>query len=426
MTGPYNYFDPLWQVLNDAGVVVTFHVSEANFMHPVIREWGELPLQSRKSGQTAWQWMFAYSEIPVMMTLASFIYWNFFERFPNIKMASVENGAEWLPRFLYKMDKMRGMARSGFWPMGQLKERPSTIFKRHCFVVAYPEDDIKGIVDQLGGDAGCLLMGSDYPHAEGVARPRDFVAEGCKGIPKLAKFHGLRTDNGPDQVPIRIEKVNRTTIHSGGGVKSCGDGNVITDRCVSRAKDVPNIWSRAYESPEKLAGRPIKEIDGTSIVARKVLPRSRDENIVPKACHRITEEVAGERGPWGRIRVQESLEQVTGRAVEQVSSARVISSRVFERITNENIAALGSDRVAEGGERERPGCGREDRPDQIAVAVEHERAAVPVPSDKLGHKVASLLIAPSETRARRVSSSISDSLLTSSFQPVRRDASRTF
>lgn len=174
-------FDPLWQVLNDAGVVVTFHVSEANFMHSVIREWGELPLQSRKSGQTAWQWMFAYSEIPVMMTMANFVYWNFFERFPNIKMASVENGAEWLPRFLYKMDKMRGMARSGWWPMGQLKERPSTVFKRHCFVVAYPEDDIKGIVDQIG-DADCLLMGSDYPHAEGVARPRDFVEEACKGL----------------------------------------------------------------------------------------------------------------------------------------------------------------------------------------------------------------------------------------------------
>lgn len=176
------YFDPVWQVLNDAGVAVTFHVSEANFMHSLIYQWGEKPLQARKSGQTAWQWMFAYSEIPVMMTMANFVYWNFFERFPNIKMASVENGAEWLPRFMYKMDKMRGMARSGWWPMGQLKERPSTIFKRHCFVVAYPEDDIKGIVDQLGGDASCLLMGSDYPHAEGVPAPRDFVVEGCNGL----------------------------------------------------------------------------------------------------------------------------------------------------------------------------------------------------------------------------------------------------
>ncbi len=25
-------------------------------------------------------------------------------------------------------------------------------------------------------------MGSDYPHAEGVPTPRDFVAEGCNGM----------------------------------------------------------------------------------------------------------------------------------------------------------------------------------------------------------------------------------------------------
>lgn len=195
------YFDPLWQVLDDAGVLVTFHVSEANFMHPLLELWGEQPMQSRRVGQTAWQWMFAYSEIPVMMTLASFVYWNFFERFPNIKIASVENGAEWLPRFLYKMDKMRGMARNGFWPMGQLKERPSTIFKRHCFVVAYPEDNLKKIVDEIG-DADCLLMGSDYPHAEGVPTPMDFAAEACGGLTQ-EQINQVMYENGRRMLPLR-------------------------------------------------------------------------------------------------------------------------------------------------------------------------------------------------------------------------------
>lgn len=170
------YFDPIWQILNDAHVAVTFHVSEANFMHPLIREFGEKPLQSRRTGQTAWQWMFCYSELPVQITLANIIYHNFFARFPNIRIASVENGANWVPGFLEKMDKMRGMAKNGFWPCGQLSERPSKIFKRHCFAVAYPEDDVKGIVEKIG-TSECILMGSDYPHAEGVPEPRDFFTE---------------------------------------------------------------------------------------------------------------------------------------------------------------------------------------------------------------------------------------------------------
>ena len=64
---------------------------------------------------------------------------------------------------------------------GQLKERPSEIFKRQCFAVAYPEDDVKKIVDEIGC-ADPILMGSDYPHPEGVARPRDFVEEALPGL----------------------------------------------------------------------------------------------------------------------------------------------------------------------------------------------------------------------------------------------------
>ena len=56
-------FDPVWSRLNEAGVAVAYHVSEANFMHSVIEAFGEKPLQARRTGQTAWQWMFCYSEI---------------------------------------------------------------------------------------------------------------------------------------------------------------------------------------------------------------------------------------------------------------------------------------------------------------------------------------------------------------------------
>jgi predicted TIM-barrel fold metal-dependent hydrolase len=192
-------FDAFWARLNEAGVAVAYHVSEATFMHPLIRAWGEKPLQSRRTGQTAWQWMFCYSEIPVQMTLANIVYHNFFERFPNIRIISAENGANWLPSFLEKMDKMRDMAKNGYWPCGQLKERPSRIFRRHCYVVAYPEDDVKGIVEKLGG-AACLLMGSDYPHAEGVPTPRDFYSEALRQL-SADDTRAIMHDNGRRLLP---------------------------------------------------------------------------------------------------------------------------------------------------------------------------------------------------------------------------------
>ena len=81
---------------------------------------------------------------------------------------------QWVPQIVTHMDKSRGMGRNGPWIGGKLTERPSEIFRRHVGVVPYPEDDIPTIVDSLGYDE-CLLMGSDFPHAEGLAEPADFV-----------------------------------------------------------------------------------------------------------------------------------------------------------------------------------------------------------------------------------------------------------
>jgi predicted TIM-barrel fold metal-dependent hydrolase len=193
-------FDPVWSRLNEAGLVVTFHLAEASFMHPLIHAWGEKPLQPRLHGQTAFQWMFCYGELPVQMTLANIIYHNFFARFPKIKVASVENGAEWLPRYLKQMDKMRGAAKNGYWPCGQLKERPSAIFKEHCLVVAYPEDDMQSVVEEIG-TSKCIVMGSDYPHAEGVTTPREFATEALGALP-ASDVRAIMYDNGRRMIPV--------------------------------------------------------------------------------------------------------------------------------------------------------------------------------------------------------------------------------
>ena len=120
------FYDRFWSILNEAKIAVAYHVSEARFMHPLLEVWGEKGLTSRQK-QTAWVWMNAYSEVPMVQTLSSFIFYNFFERFPGVKIVSVENGAEWVPAMLVKMDKVRGMAKNGYWPCGQLKSRPSAM-----------------------------------------------------------------------------------------------------------------------------------------------------------------------------------------------------------------------------------------------------------------------------------------------------------
>jgi predicted TIM-barrel fold metal-dependent hydrolase len=123
---------------------------------------------------SAWQWMNIYGQRPIEDTLSALVFDNLFGRFPGLNVLVAEHGAEWVPQFVIHMDKSRGMGRNGPWIGGKLTEKPSEIFRRHVGVVPYPEDDIPTIVERLGYDE-CLLMGSDYPHAEGLAEPADFV-----------------------------------------------------------------------------------------------------------------------------------------------------------------------------------------------------------------------------------------------------------
>jgi predicted TIM-barrel fold metal-dependent hydrolase len=65
------------------------------------------------------------------------------------------------------------MARNGPWRRGRLRERPSEIWNRHVRVTPFPEDDVASIVDAIGPES--IVMGSDWPHPEGLREPRDFV-----------------------------------------------------------------------------------------------------------------------------------------------------------------------------------------------------------------------------------------------------------
>jgi predicted TIM-barrel fold metal-dependent hydrolase len=108
-----------------------------------------------------------------MDTIAALIYGNLFGRFPDIRIASVENGSIWVSYLLKAMDKMKGMGRNGPWIGGYVHGKASEIFKRHVFVSPFYEEDLAELVGAIG--ASQVLFGSDFPHQEGLARPADFA-----------------------------------------------------------------------------------------------------------------------------------------------------------------------------------------------------------------------------------------------------------
>jgi len=92
-----------------------------------------------------------------------------FERFPNIRMASVENGSGFLPELLKKLTSAANK-----YP-GYFGEHPVDVFRRNVWINPFWEDDVNDTVELMGADH--VIFGSDWPHIEGLEEPLDYVRE---------------------------------------------------------------------------------------------------------------------------------------------------------------------------------------------------------------------------------------------------------
>jgi hypothetical protein len=165
--------------VDEARLAVFMHSSDSSYNELISRHWGHRPNPGVFDAD-AFQWAMCMVERPIMDTIASFLFWNFQARFPNVALASIENGSGWVDYLLRCVDKGRGMGRNGSWPGGRLTERPSDIFKRAVYVNPFHEEDVVALVNLIG--AGQVLGGSDYPHAEGINEPLEFT-EAIEDLP---------------------------------------------------------------------------------------------------------------------------------------------------------------------------------------------------------------------------------------------------
>jgi len=156
-------FDPIWARLEESGSTLVAHIGEVGGAgldkytdhHGNIIGGVASPLEVAVGHDRA-----------IGNYLGAITCDRIFERFPNMKVASVENGAEFLPLLL------AGLKRAGFQRPGYFASDPVAQFKEHVWVAPFWEDDLVEVVEYLGADH--VLFGSDYPHPEGVAEPRQY------------------------------------------------------------------------------------------------------------------------------------------------------------------------------------------------------------------------------------------------------------
>lgn len=173
-------FDPFWTTVAEAGAVAIFHIGNSGYDELYSTLWGEAA-HPMVWNQSAFQFLTGTVTRPIFDTLAALVLHNLFGRIPHLRVASIENGSDWVALLLEKMDwAVASVHDQAVWLGGKLVDLPSDIFRQSVWVNPFHEDDIPGLVGTLG--AGRVLFGSDYPHPEGLPEPLEFV-DFLAGVP---------------------------------------------------------------------------------------------------------------------------------------------------------------------------------------------------------------------------------------------------
>jgi predicted TIM-barrel fold metal-dependent hydrolase len=145
-------FDPLWEVIQDTGLPITFHIST-----------GRDPRAARKDGGAVINYV-SHALAPTVEPIANMCASGVLERFPRLKFAAIECGIGWVAWALEAMDEAYKKHHMWVWP--KLKKLPSEYFREHGYC-SFQEDRV-GIDLAVKYDLveNCLWA-NDYPHHEG-------------------------------------------------------------------------------------------------------------------------------------------------------------------------------------------------------------------------------------------------------------------
>ena len=177
--------DRCWSAFEDHGVAVVFHIHDAP--RPFDDAW-----YAADANPIEPMLMSTFISVTPTLALTDMATGGVFERHPRLRVGLVEFTSGWLAPFLrmvdvtYRFHSDYNGLRSDRLPLA-----PSDYIRRQVRAATFGFEDPAALQAQVGD---VLMFGSDWPHAEGLARPLDdFTAAG--GPPPSPSSAGLYAGN---------------------------------------------------------------------------------------------------------------------------------------------------------------------------------------------------------------------------------------
>jgi predicted TIM-barrel fold metal-dependent hydrolase len=161
-------FDRVWAKLAESGTVVAIHAGDAGYTK-YLADWGESTKYMGMKSSPLSEVLSVGVERPIFDMMAAMICHGLFDRHPKLKIATLELGSAWVPELHRRL-------RVAYGKTPQLFRRdPVESFREHVWIAPFYEDRITNLRDLHGADR--ILLGSDWPHPEGLSEPRKWIGD---------------------------------------------------------------------------------------------------------------------------------------------------------------------------------------------------------------------------------------------------------
>ncbi|MBV1918822.1 MAG: amidohydrolase [Sphingomonadaceae bacterium] len=159
-------FDKLWATVVDTDMALTFHLG------------ARVPRFGQKEYFLADMPM---SKLAMAEPIGIFIFNCIFDRFPDLRMCSVESGVGWMAWLAEYMD--RTWEKQRYWTESKLKNPPSYYMDKNVWGSFI--NDRSGILMRNEPGGKNIMWSSDYPHSETTfPNSHQVILRDCEGVPE--------------------------------------------------------------------------------------------------------------------------------------------------------------------------------------------------------------------------------------------------
>jgi len=163
--------DPVWAQAQEARVQIVFHVGGTSDLIDASYFRNGLPIPPDFHGGEENFRSVDYMGIPAppAQTLATLIFDGVLDRFPELRIGVIEQGAIWVPSWMRQMESAFEAFARHEDRLKALQLRPSEYVRRQVRFTPYPTEDVGWIIANAGEEV--CMFSSDYPHVEGGRKP---------------------------------------------------------------------------------------------------------------------------------------------------------------------------------------------------------------------------------------------------------------